>query len=207
MPGLASGTSPCAKTARRAKCCASSPPPSRSTSCSSSTTARPRPRSIPYIRDGLTKFVERMQGKAQIGIVTIGERPTSVVEYTTDAAALKKGIGRIFARPGSGAYLLEAVRDVSRGMQRREGPRPVIHRAHQRRGGVQQPAVRARARGPAQERGDVPRARHRDAGGLDLRRTAQSRLAPRRRDEGNRRTPRSTPDPHGDPRPAAAVRR
>ena len=81
---------------------------------------------IPYLRDGLTKFVEAMQGKAQIGIVTIGERPTSVAEYTTDAAALKKGIGRIFARPGSGAYLLEAVRDVSRGLQRREGPRPVI---------------------------------------------------------------------------------
>ena len=81
---------------------------------------------IPYLRDGLTKFVERMQGKAQIGIVTIGERPTSMAQYTTDAAALKKGIGRIFARPGSGAYLLEGVRDVSRGLQRREGPRPVI---------------------------------------------------------------------------------
>jgi hypothetical protein len=67
-----------------------------------------------------------MQGKAKIGIVTIGERPTSVTEYTTDAGALKKGIGRIFARPGSGAYLLEGVRDVSRGLQRRDGPRPVI---------------------------------------------------------------------------------
>ena len=81
---------------------------------------------IPYLRDGLTRFVDRMQGKAQIGLVTMGERPTSVVEYTTDVAALKKGIGRMFARPGSGAYLLEAVRDVSRGLQRREGPRPVI---------------------------------------------------------------------------------
>lgn len=81
---------------------------------------------IPHLRDGLTKFIDRMQGKAKIGLVTVGERPTSVVEYTTDAAALKKGVGRIFARPGSGAYLLEAVRDVSRGLQKREGPRPVI---------------------------------------------------------------------------------
>ena len=81
---------------------------------------------IPYLRDGLTRFVDRLQGKAKIGMVTMGERPTSVVEYTTDVAALKKGIGRMFARPGSGAYLLEAVRDVSRGMQRRDGPRPVI---------------------------------------------------------------------------------
>jgi VWFA-related protein len=82
---------------------------------------------IPYLRDGLSKFVDRMQGKAKIGLVTMGERPTSVVEYTTDVAALKKGINRIFARPGTGAYLLEAVRDVSRGFRKREGiKRPVI---------------------------------------------------------------------------------
>ena len=81
---------------------------------------------IPYMRDGLSKFIDRMQGKAKIGIVTIGERPTSVVEYTTDPAALKRGVSRIFARPGSGAYLLEAVRDASRGLQKRETLRPVI---------------------------------------------------------------------------------
>ena len=81
---------------------------------------------IPFLRDGLKKFVDRMQGKARIGLVTIGERPTSLVEYTTDAAALHKAINRIFARPGGGAYLLEGVRDVSRGLQKREGARPVI---------------------------------------------------------------------------------
>lgn len=82
---------------------------------------------IPFLRDGLRKFIERMQGKAKIGIVTVGERPTSLVEYTTDTAALTKGVNRIFARPGGGAYLLEGVRDVSRGMRKRENqPRPVI---------------------------------------------------------------------------------
>ena len=82
---------------------------------------------IPYVRDALSKFIDRMQGKAKIGVVTIGERPTSVVEYTNDIAALKKGVNRIFARPGSGAYLLEGVRDVSRGFRKREGiKRPVI---------------------------------------------------------------------------------
>ncbi|MBA2257682.1 MAG: VWA domain-containing protein, partial [Acidobacteria bacterium] len=62
---------------------------------------------IPHMRDALTRFVARMQGKAKVGIVTVGERPTSVVERTSDPEALKKGIGRIFARGGSGAYLLE----------------------------------------------------------------------------------------------------
>lgn len=82
---------------------------------------------IPYLRDGLSRFVDRMQGKASIGIVTIGERPTTVVERTTDVAALKKGITRIFARPGSGAYLLEGIIEVSRGFQKRETKsRPTI---------------------------------------------------------------------------------
>ena len=81
---------------------------------------------IPYLREGLTKFIDRLQGKAAIGIVTVGERPTSVAERTTDAEALKKGVSRIFARPGSGAYLLEGILDVSRGFQKREVARPVI---------------------------------------------------------------------------------
>ena len=72
------------------------------------------------------QFVDRLQGKAAIGIVTVGERPTSVAERTTDGAALKKGISRIFARPGSGAYLLEGIMDVSRGFMKRDVTRPVI---------------------------------------------------------------------------------
>lgn len=81
---------------------------------------------IPHLRDGLTKFIERLHGKASIGIVTVGERPTSVAERTTDLDALKKGVSRIFARPGSGAYLLEGIMDVARGLQKREVARPVI---------------------------------------------------------------------------------
>lgn len=77
-------------------------------------------------REGLTAFVEKLQGRAEIGIVTVGDRATSLVASTTDTAALKKGINRIFARSGSGAYLLDAVMDVSRGFERRKAPRPVI---------------------------------------------------------------------------------
>lgn len=81
---------------------------------------------IPFMRDALTAFVDRMAGKAEIGIVTVGERPTSVAERTTSAATAKKGVTRIFARPGSGAYLLEGIVEVSRGLQKREATRPVI---------------------------------------------------------------------------------
>jgi VWFA-related protein len=83
-------------------------------------------RSIPFLRDGLNQFIDLLQGRASIGIVTIGERPTSVVERSSDVAALKKGASRIFARPGSGAYLLDGITDVSRGFQKRPAKRPVI---------------------------------------------------------------------------------
>jgi Ca-activated chloride channel family protein len=81
---------------------------------------------IQRIREGLTAFVDKLQGRAEIGLVTTGERPTSLVQYTTDTAALKKGINRLFARPGAGAYLLEGIQEVSRGLEKREAARPVI---------------------------------------------------------------------------------
>ena len=81
---------------------------------------------IPHLRDGINRFIDAFQGKSKIGIVTVGERPTSVVESTADSAALKKGAGRIFARPGSGAYLLEGISEVTRGFRLRESKRPTI---------------------------------------------------------------------------------
>jgi len=79
--------------------------------------------SIPYLRDGITHFIDLMKGKASVGIVTVGERPTSILEGTSDLQAQKKAIGRIFARPGSGAYLLDGIMEVSRGVQKRNTQR------------------------------------------------------------------------------------
>jgi VWFA-related protein len=82
---------------------------------------------IHEMRRGLTAFVEQMQGRAQIAIATFGERPTAIVDYTESTEALKRGITKIFSRQGSGAYLLDAIVDVSRGLQKREtAARPVI---------------------------------------------------------------------------------
>ena len=81
---------------------------------------------IQYYRDGLNGFIDAMDGKAEIALATTGERPTSVVDYTQSAVALKKGVTRIFSRQGSGAYLLDAIVEVSRGFQKRESARPVI---------------------------------------------------------------------------------
>jgi VWFA-related protein len=79
-----------------------------------------------YLREGLTAFLERMRGRAEIGLITVGERPTVLAPYTTDTAILNKHVGRIFPRSQSGAYLLDAIVDASKALAKREAARPVI---------------------------------------------------------------------------------
>ena len=78
------------------------------------------------LREGITAFVDKLQGKAEIALITFGERPTTRVEYTGSVEALKTGTGRIFPRSGAGPYLLEAIVEASRGLERRKAERPVI---------------------------------------------------------------------------------
>ena len=78
------------------------------------------------LREGITAFIDKLQSKAEIALITFGERPTTVVEYTSSAEALKRGVGRVFPRSGAGPYLLEAILEASRGLERRKAVRPVI---------------------------------------------------------------------------------
>jgi VWFA-related protein len=78
------------------------------------------------IRDGLTAFVQQMHKENDLAIITIGDRPTIVQDYTRNAELLKQGIGRLFAAPGAGMTLLDALVETSRGLEKRDGPRAVI---------------------------------------------------------------------------------
>ena len=77
-------------------------------------------------REGIDRFIDKMQGAGTLGLMSFGERPTSLVKPTTDAAMLKRGAGRIFARTAAGTYLLEAIQEVSRDFRRRESDRKHI---------------------------------------------------------------------------------
>jgi VWFA-related protein len=81
---------------------------------------------IQDLRAGLTTFVEAMHQKHRLAIVGFGERPTIFTDYTSDLRQLKDGVGKVFERTGSGAYLLEALMEVSRGLQKQEAARPEI---------------------------------------------------------------------------------
>jgi VWFA-related protein len=78
------------------------------------------------IREAMDTFFKSLDGKAEIALVTFGERPVFVVDYTTDQKKLHDGAQRIFPRSGAGAYLMDAVVEVSKGMVKRKPRRPVI---------------------------------------------------------------------------------
>jgi Ca-activated chloride channel homolog len=78
------------------------------------------------IREGASDFIKALSGKAEISLITFGDRPTIVQDYTTDGKRLLDAVGRCFAQPGAGAYFDDAVFEVSRGFQKRDAPRPVI---------------------------------------------------------------------------------
>ena len=85
-------------------------------------------RSVQFLRDALTKFATRMTAAGHsVSLVTLGDRPTLQVDATTDLERLKsRGINRLFAQPGSGMYLLDAIVETAKGFAKNETPRPAM---------------------------------------------------------------------------------
>jgi hypothetical protein len=81
---------------------------------------------IADIRKALGTFVTALDGVGPVSIIGIADRPTILRDYTTDQKQLSDGIGRVFAMPGSGATLLDAIVDVSNGLRRREEDRAAL---------------------------------------------------------------------------------
>jgi hypothetical protein len=71
-------------------------------------------------------FADESGARHELAIITLAERPTINTDYTHDKARLVSGAERMFATPGSGAYLLDGLIEVSQGITKRNFPRPVI---------------------------------------------------------------------------------
>jgi len=78
------------------------------------------------LRLALASFVEQMSKKNRIALITFADRPTIVTDYTSDLTRLTRGVKRVFAQPGSGSYLLDAIVEVCRGIKKREPERVAI---------------------------------------------------------------------------------
>jgi hypothetical protein len=81
---------------------------------------------IADIRKSLTSFVKAMNGAGPIAIIGVADRPTILRDYTTDAKQQLDGVNKVFAMPDSGATLLDAIVETSKGLQRREEDRAAI---------------------------------------------------------------------------------
>lgn len=81
---------------------------------------------IPDIRSAVTAFVKGTEGLGPTALIGYADRPTILTDYTTTSKALLTGVGRIFAMPGSGATLLDAIRETAQGLAKREEDRAAI---------------------------------------------------------------------------------
>jgi len=81
---------------------------------------------ISDIRKALTAFVTDLDGIGPIAIIGVADRPTILQDYTTNQKQLLAGVGKVFAMPGSGATLLDAIVETSKGLEKREEDRAAL---------------------------------------------------------------------------------
>jgi len=81
---------------------------------------------IADIRRGLQSFVKALDGIGPVSIVGVADRPTILRDYTTSQQQLSDGANRVFAMPDSGATLLDAIVEISRGLEKREEDRAAM---------------------------------------------------------------------------------
>jgi len=80
------------------------------------------------IRDAAAEFIRAVTGtgmKNEVAVIAVADRPTLLVDYTTDQAKLLKGAA-LFTQPNSGAYMLDGIIETSQGLKKRGATRPVL---------------------------------------------------------------------------------
>jgi VWFA-related protein len=73
---------------------------------------------LAVLRKSVAAFVDATREDAQIALITLAERPTIAVGYTTDRAVLGKAIDNLFAYE-AGNYLLDGIAETAQGLAKR----------------------------------------------------------------------------------------
>lgn len=81
---------------------------------------------INELRRALTAFLTGIDGLGPVTLVTVADRPTIALGYTTSLKEMLAAANRLFHSPSSGATLLDAISEVSKGLAKREGDRAGI---------------------------------------------------------------------------------
>jgi VWFA-related protein len=77
------------------------------------------------LRKAVSTFVTGLRPGVQVALLTLAERPTIVVNYTADQAALLKGVGGIVVSV-AGNYVLDGMAEASEGLTKRPMARSVM---------------------------------------------------------------------------------
>jgi hypothetical protein len=78
------------------------------------------------MRRALTSFVRDLDGLGPISLIGVADRPTILRDYTTNQKELLDGVGKVFPMPGSGATLLDAIVEISKGLEKRPEDRAAL---------------------------------------------------------------------------------
>lgn len=79
-------------------------------------------------RAPLARFVQRMDGHAQMSLSSVVGQTMKIVDYTTRLDAINQGLATLNARPGTpdGGQLLEGIAEAANELRRKEAQRPII---------------------------------------------------------------------------------
>jgi hypothetical protein len=83
-------------------------------------------KTIADLRKALATFLRELDGIGPIALVSVADRPTILLDYTTDQKKLQDAAGRVFAVPNSGATLLDAIVETGKGLEKREADRAAM---------------------------------------------------------------------------------
>jgi VWFA-related protein len=81
---------------------------------------------IQHIRVAVGEFIAIVRPQAEIAIISTAGQNTVLADFTSDAGDLLGAVRRLATRTTSGGYVLDAIQESARTLQRRQASRPVI---------------------------------------------------------------------------------
>ena len=63
---------------------------------------------LTYVRDGMVQFADALPEGSEIAVITLSQRPTTLLDYTTDIARVKEQLGDYFVQRNDAATFFDA---------------------------------------------------------------------------------------------------
>lgn len=74
----------------------------------------------------LARQMNQLPSPPMMMLMSLAERPTRLVDFTTSDIAIEAGVNKLFPRPSSGSYFLDAIVETAALLRKVKAERPVI---------------------------------------------------------------------------------